>query len=330
MGGAILLMVTNLTVQLVAGAAGVVFLYMLYTALRVEWPHNYYSVSDFFQYRLSVSPSRYAFVRFAPVLFATFFVVAVLDRGGRGASLAVGTIVVGHFAMTSGRAVIGLVTGSGDRFARKAQFVGHLVVGVFVAIAGVLGAAFAQVTQLTRWIPSGEEIAGDMLFAVFAAVGGAFLISVSQRSSDGADAMFSNSIDRLDPELVKLAIDKSKQGDADVRLVLAVLIVENLQRPRWVRTLERAKEWFSAEGTYGVMQVRSSRAISDEDSIRKAVSTHFSGVAIGTDRHGEPSRLELQRAIRRYNGNRKFVEMVEELYHRLGYNESMRRRLQLD
>jgi hypothetical protein len=31
--------------------AAVALLHMLFSALRIEWPHSYYSVSDFVEYR---------------------------------------------------------------------------------------------------------------------------------------------------------------------------------------------------------------------------------------------------------------------------------------
>src|SRR5215207_5321217 len=70
------------------------------------------------------------------------------------------------------------------------------------------------------------------------------------------------------------------QHGTDPLLVESIMMVENVQRPRWFRTAERLKGIFAKPGTYGIMQVASPRPLSDKDSIRIAIETRLAGQTV--------------------------------------------------
>jgi hypothetical protein len=90
--------------------------------------------------------------------------------------------------------------------------------------------------------------------------------------------------------------------------VLAFAIVENLQRPPWVRRIENFFAKITKKGTYGVMQVSSTRGLSDEESVDQAVKTFFLNTKNPSDHEGIVS-LALT-----YNHDIRFAEEVANAY----------------
>jgi len=77
-------------------------------------------------------------------------------------------------------------------------------------------------------------------------------------------------------------IEASERYKIDEAITLAVMVVENAQRPPWARRLERAKGRVIKKGTYGIMQVTSERPVSDSESIEIACRDHLRGMRIPT------------------------------------------------
>ena len=124
--------------------------------------------------------------------------------------------------------------------------------------------------------------------------------------------MLSLARERIDPALRELArITASKHG-GDPDLVEAVLLVENLQRPPWVRWLERAFGRFVGVKSYGVMQVPTDKPVSDEESIRLAVANHFSD-AVPTS-SGLPDSSAAHSMVLQYNRDGEYASSVVDLY----------------
>ena len=119
--------------------------------------------------------------------------------------------------------------------------------------------------------------------ALVAGVLGAYLVSVSHSPLVSEEEILQRTIDTIPRELWTFA--RSAAGDAgtDPDLVSAVMAVENLQRPSWFRSLERWKGRIWPRGTYGIMQVASSRPLSDHESIVKALAERFAGVTVAHD-----------------------------------------------
>jgi hypothetical protein len=88
------------------------------------------------------------------------------------------------------------------------------------------------------------------------------------------------------------------------------MLTENLQRPRWLRTLERLKGRFAPHGTYGIMQVESDRPLSDRESVLVAVRDHFAGTAVAGHEDMWQRLNRLEPCLKRYNSNPDFVELA--------------------
>ena len=92
----------------------------------------------------------------------------------------------------------------------------------------------------------------------------------------------------------------------------ATILTESIQRPRWFRRLERLKGILFPRGTYGIMQVRSSRPIGDRRSIERALQEHRAVFARLPD--GVAGSPPTWNRLRSYNGSHAFLELVKDVH----------------
>lgn len=99
---------------------------------------------------------------------------------------------------------------------------------------------------------------------------------------------------------------------ADQSLVVAVMLVENLQRPKWLRRLENGIGRFRSSGTYGVMQAPSEKPVSDEQSITIAIEKFFKGTEVAKQEYSWEKEERLRPYIDQFNSNPTFKNLVSE------------------
>lgn len=309
--------------ELVLGALGALLLHVFFRAVEVRWPESYYGLSDFTSYQISMRLSSYLTFRFLPVLVMSSIVSAIATSAGWRGQVAGLAVALIHGAWTAGRGAWNAFRQDGV-FARRLLLAAHLGVLTAVVVAGWIGAVLGSTDAVMELVPEPVELRGNLWTAILAGVFGAYLARVTQGSGVEPSELIRESSRRLGPEIIARAEEAADRHGADPELVKAILIVENLQRPRWIRSIERVAGRALPIGTYGVMQVRSDQPISDEESIEVAVSTRLAGrrVPMSTWTSGgrtylTPDSEGLQRLIRSYNGNERFIELVEAVYYEL-------------
>jgi len=303
-------------VEVLLGVAGTALLHVFFRAVRSRWPESYYGVMDFTSYQLSLRLGSYIVFRFLPVMIAAFAVSAVaisVDASGPGAAMIAAGL---HAVTTAGRAALIAIRTNGI-FGRRLLLVAHAGVFFMVLGAGVVGGLLGTLDRLRVLVPDGDALVSDLWTALLAGVVGAYLVRMSSGSEVDAAELIRQSSRRIRPGLVHLADELAAEYTADPHLVRAILLVENLQRPGWIRGIERMAGRALRVGSYGIMQVQSGSPLSDADSIREAVSTRLAGRLVPETRQGTPDDTVLRRHIRAYNGNDRFVELVTRVYYEL-------------
>lgn len=262
---------------LLAIAFGVGTLFIFYSAVRSEWPDNYMTVdTSGLEYAIISHPLRYLAFRFLPVYLVCVFVAVLLDRGGHDPLVAVLVICLIHAAWNSGRAAMRLLRDpAGTR--QTPLLLMHLGVAVGVILAGFV--ALWTRSDLAIFVPSLHELGATLWTAAFAAVLGVFVLNKSRVRNDISKTI-RQSRDRISKDLFAFAEQQAALNGTDVAFVKAIMIVENLQRPRWFRDCERVKGLMFKRGTYGIMQVESDHPIGDRESIEVAVSTRLAGLTV--------------------------------------------------
>ena len=300
-------------IDLGIGLTGAGLLWATFRALQVRWPESYFAIEDLLSQRVSVSPLRYGFFRFVPILLISGFAAVTSRRAGGYPWFAALTVAVVHAWVTAGRATVAVVRRSG-LFARRLLVAYHVLLAAGIMLVGVVGALIGLTDWFPAVVPSIPELRSDLWTAMFAAALGAYFVRVTQGRQPSVEDLVRYSRENLGAELVALTREVASAESADEDLAEAILLVENLQRPKWIRYLERGLGRILKFGTYGVMQVRSKAPISDEESIRLAVTQHLSGKPIPMTQYG-PDQDALLRTIRFYNSNPRFVELVRDVYH---------------
>lgn len=295
-------------------AAGVVFLWMFYVAMRVDWPEQYFATTDFTAYAISASPIRYAIFRFAPAFITCLVVAVTLDRRASPYTFTSTMLVAGiHGVSTLGVALIAWARSDKKQRHRRAS----IALIRSVALVGVLGVALlaaATRSQLSFVVPEIRDLGTTLWTAGLAAIGGAFVVQYSRSHGLEEGNLVNRALNSLPTKFIAVAVDAAASANADEVLVLAVMAVENLQRPPWFRQLERWKSRVFRDGTYGIMQVSSRKALSDEESIRLAVAERFASVNVRTPK-GDLDYEALKRFASHYNGVSTYVSTLSTAYY---------------
>jgi len=312
-------------IDLIVAALGIAFLYMFFRVAEMAWPNSYYAQGDARSFRISKNPLGYLLFRFSPVIVVAYFLASALLNANRSPTLALVLLAVGHASVHVGRAMYTIATvEQTSMWSRGSLLLGYALVILGVATAVPLGALVAQDADLRALVPSARELTSSLWTGVFAAIIGAFFL----RATEGGDVTVEEMIRYVRSTVKEDFFSAAKQAaakyGADPTLVETILIVECLQRPRWVRTLERQKGRFVRRGTYGVMQAYAERPLSDLESIDVAVREKLAGARVPLDENGCPqydSRFidgdAVKQTVRTYNPRRAFLDLSSSIYNAL-------------
>ena len=296
---------------LVAGLA----LNLIYRRIQSEWPQSYFSLSDHWSYVKALVPSRYVLFRFGPVVLIGFFFSRQLADLGWPAWPFVAVAVAAHVGSTSLRAAWRMVRyqEAGER--SSPLVVLHLATAAIVAACLTVGALIK--TRLSDWIPDFESIRD----AVWAGLIGSLLAFAFMRSTRVLEGTLADIVQdqrrRIGPALLEYARDLALHNGLDAELVETVILTESIERPRWFRRLERIKGIVFRRGTYGIMQVRSSRPIGDRRSIECALEMHRAAFELPSGATSGKRPASVSGRLRSYNGSRQFLRLAEDVYHEI-------------
>lgn len=291
---------------LLAGLA----LNLIYGRIQSKWPESYFSLGDHWSQVKAQVPSRYVLFRFGPVvLLGVFFSRQLADLGWPTWPFVVTAVAV-HASLTSLRAVWRLVRYrvAGER--SVPLIVLHLTTVVAIA-ACLIGTAMLR-EHLSSWVPDFETIRDAIWAGLIASLlAFAFIRWTRASESNIADVVMAQR-QRVGPELIWYARQLARERNLDPDLVETTILTESIQRPRWFRRLERLKGIVFRRGTYGIMQVRSSRPIGDRSSIDRALEVHAVAFELSAD--GTTESTLVRERLRSYNGSRVFLDLAEEVH----------------
>jgi hypothetical protein len=286
---------------------GSAFLFAFYRAIQFQWPDSYFAAGDTVSYAISVSPIRYLAFRLLPIYATCVFVVVTLNRLHAAPLIAVIAIGV-IYASPTGRSVLRDARADPTiRRHRAPVLVLRVITILGIQVVAIL--AFASRGVMAPLVPSVHDVVVTLWTAAIAGILGAYAIQASRGRTANAQKLANRSANSIPSSLWDSAKRIAEAGGADPTLVKAIMIAENLQRPRWFRHLERLKSRLSPEGTYGIMQVSSSKWLTDQESIRKAVATRLRGVTV-RNATGEVDYEKLRSVAMLWNPDPTFVDLL--------------------
>ena len=219
-----------------------------------------------------------------------------------------------HVAATSGRSLWELShRARRGAFGRASLITSHSVILAGCLVAAFLGLIVGETTTLPQHLPDLNALWSELLGAAVGGLIAAYLITVSTNTVGSTrDSMLRHSRTTIPDGTWQFARRECTARDIEFRLFAALMLTENLQRPFWIRRLERLKGLFVKSGTYGVMQVSSERPLTDEESITRAAERLASRHIRLVD--GYPDYGNLRQVLRGYNPGPIFIAMASEAY----------------
>lgn len=291
---------------IIAAAASAATLHIFYTAVRHQWPQNYYSLEvSTVDYQVSRSLFRYLSFRLVPTFLVFLFATVTVDRLQKATLLVTILSPLFYYATSD----IPYVVGKFRRLRRSRRPDGLLVVGLLwiVPLSAVSFLAFFLRDIFDVLIPPPSEINSNVWAGVFAAVGAVYLQRVAMRVPS-TDQLARQSIDS-NRALLLVAERVATDAGLDAGIIKALIVAEDLQRPRWVRRLERMSA-LVVRTSSGIMQVRSTGALSDAESIKIAVQSLAQNMPTRTrDDYDWAKKVALE-----WNPDEGYATLVDSIY----------------
>lgn len=276
------------------------------------------AANDFTGQYISSSLLAYTLYRTLPMFAVAFFAAGSLRNAGHVDTWVPLGIATTHVVWTNGVAIWNRRSELG--FATVWVF--GVISGVFVIGAGTFGGMVARFDGASALLPDVDEIATTLWTAGIAAILGAYLLRITNRPRKDP---YDSSRASISDDLWEYAREQANANQADPAVVKAIMVAENLQRPRWLRRIESLKAKLGMDGTYGIMQVGFKEAINDRVSIRKACQSHLSNAQPTRTRSGYAQPESIRDIALAHNPDPKFAELVTVIYWRVDLEESSRR-----
>lgn len=299
--------------------ASIVFIYSFYRFFESKWPEHYFSPDDKTSIFISLSPTRYLLFRFFPVAIIIALIFSISKNFHVNERIILGIIAgLSHGIITNGVSIfkISIKDNSVKLYINKFLQIGsNLFTIAIVVLAGAFGGYISSFETTQKLSPTFQGIV-DNLWSSFIAISLFFLLRkvYSTTQKFRPIDIYEKSYQKIDAKLLDYIKKTADENSADEKLILAICIAENLQRPKWFRLTEKMS-WLvlRQRGTYGIMQVTSDKYLSDEESIVLSVQKYFSNT-----KEINQDYSTLEGVISGYNSDPNYVATVMEAYSYLG------------
>lgn len=295
--------------------------FLFYNAFKLKWPDLYFSVNDMAVFFISVSFKRYIAFRFLPVFIIFTLILGIFAKG-----LNINTVTIFgllsmtiYASLTDGRAIFDLLTRSKRikiYFNFSFQVLLHVITFVSLLGVGLVAGLAANSTLVAKITPTMQGLVDNIWSAVLAVIIIEYLRILYSEKGVSVEEMFKRSLNSIDPKILNHIDKMCHEKGANLILVKAISIVENIQRPKWIRKFEFIPATLHLTGTYGIMQVRANKRISDIDSVTIAVDKYFSNTENLRDNESLSSK------IREYNPSKEYEDLVMRAMYYLDPNSA--------
>jgi hypothetical protein len=282
---------------LVAGSF--LILRAFYSAFESHWPENYFGDTNSVSAVISQTPARYIAFRFGPVLLAAAVVGTVAARMGLPRAPLVAAAVAVHTLGGTGYGLIKALRASPPDVPLAAY---RILAMLACAAAAVVTIAIGS--RVDPYIPDAEEVASAFWIAL-----AVFVVAHLARSLTARQPEIALLLARAKREVPNALADQLRAAPvAHPEAALALAFAEHLNRPTWARRLERVLK--PANGTYGLMQMSSSRPLSDQESVELFLERLPSYPEM-VDREGY---MNVRPFFLFHNPDEAFADLAEELF----------------
>jgi hypothetical protein len=249
--------------------------------------------------------------------FPTYAVGSLLaitvERLGGNALVALVCMGVPYALVNDGRALWRLRRGGAGRGPAVLWFY-HVF--NLVLIAGLLALSYWTYHWSVDFVPKPDELIFAVWTAVFAAVLATAFQQLLRSPALSVERKLAAARRDIGENTWEYVHQAALDANCEPALMQAIVAAEALQRPRWMRRLERAKGRLVPEGSYGVAQMTASHPLSDAQSVQALCQEH-AGYYPARSSAGWVRQTLLEARIEKHNSNPAFVSSVMEFYRHL-------------
>jgi hypothetical protein len=303
---------TSILASLGFGTFGSLLLHLIFRLLKSDWPTNYSDMKNVVDSASQRNAWVYMLMRFVPMYLVSVLVASLVESAGGRIKVALLTCAGLHVFLTNFRPQIVRRAFSASR--NRPRY----LMAFCSSLASILVATILAAVTWFYWIPvlpKPDELVQAIWTSLF--VG---LVVMLLRSVGTFEDSLEKRIERAKKDLGEdlqrvIQLDASENG-VSVEFIQAIILTECIQRPRWIRRIERVKGRISGPGTYGVAQVTSPEPISDELSIKMLCKNHAGYHPAVHESHGY-NRTLLKVRLEAHNPDPVFVEQATEIFDSL-------------
>jgi hypothetical protein len=277
---------------------------IFYVSLKHVWPQNYFGLSGSVDPIISRNLVRWTVFRFVPPVIAAAAASLTAQRAA-GFPLVAAAFTI---ALHVGRLIKPTIQAVRRRY--WSAFIYYALLISILLLA--MGLATVGRNIFSPVVPEPKELVANIWAGFLAAIGAIYLQRVVLLRKKPRDLM-EQSFDEIPLKLRVYAWRKARAAGIDPRIPLAIMSAENLQRPSWVRQLERLVPR-RLGGTRGIMQ--QSNARSDIDSIDLAFTHYF------TDQNTAGTHLSFTH-FSRYNNDKNFISLAASAFSAMEEDSSI-------
>ncbi|NKG21996.1 hypothetical protein [Paeniglutamicibacter terrestris] len=294
------------------GAFGSLLLYLVFRLLKSDWPTNYSDMKNVVDSASQRNAWVYVLLRFVPMYVVSVLVISLSEATGGQRIVALVACAVLHVLLTNFRPQIL------RKAFRPSRNRPRYLVAFGSSLTSILLATFFAARTWVYWIPvlpNPGELVQAIWTSIFVGMVVVLLRTVGS-FEDNPKKRIERAKHDLGDELQRVIEIEARDNEVSVEFIRAIILTECIQRPRWIRRLERAKGLISGPGTYGVAQVTSPEPISDELSIKVLCANYAGYYPAGHDSNGYNHTL-LRVRFEDHNPDPVFVEQATEIYNSL-------------
>jgi hypothetical protein len=303
---------TSILASLGTGTFGSLLLYLVFRVLKSDWPTNYSDMKNVVDSASQRNAWIYVLMRFVPMYVVSVLVASLSETAGGQKIVALGTCAVLHVCLTNFRPQIL------RRAFMSSRNRPRYLVAFCSSLASILLATILASATWIYWVPvlpNPDDLVQAIWTSIFVGLVVMLLRSVGT-FEDSLEKRIERAKHDLGEDLQRVIQMEARQNEVSVEFIQAIILTECIQRPGWIRRMERAKGMVSAPRTYGVAQVTSPEPISDELSVKVLCGNHAGYHPAGHESHGY-NRTLLSVRFEAHNPDPVFVKQATEIYNSL-------------
>lgn len=258
------------------------------------------------------SALRYLLFRCLPTYAVGSLLANTVERLGGNVLVALVCMGVPYALVNDGRALWRLRRGGAGR----GPVLWFYYVFNLVLIAGLVALSYFTYRWYADFIPEPDELIFAVWTAVFAAVLATAFQQLLRSPALSVEQKLAAARKDVGEDTWEYVHQAAIDANCEPVLMQAILAAEALQRPRWMRRLERAKGRLVPKGSYGVAQITASHPLSDAQSVQALCQEH-AGYYPVRNSTGMVRQTLLEARIEKHNSNPAFVSSVMDFYRHL-------------